>query len=225
MDRTYPYFLVNFKSYEETAGDDGLAFVETIERVSEATDTRFAVAPQLPDLRWIAERTSLPVVAQAAIPRDDAGMGDATLETVADAGAAAVFVTHPGLEVGFEAVGPRIARCRDLGLESIVWVPDRETARAALSFDPDCLLYERPSDVASEAGMVRTNPERIERFVEFVADESPRTAVFVGGGVRTAEDVERAFACGVDATGAASAAVEADDREGWLRSIAAAVPD
>ncbi|AXR77051.1 triose-phosphate isomerase [Natrarchaeobaculum sulfurireducens] len=225
MRRLSPYFLVNFKSYEETAGDDGLAFIETIERVSEATDTRFAVAPQLPDLRWIAERTSLPVVAQAAIPRSDAGMGDATIEAVADAGAAAVFVTHPGLEVGFESVGPRIARCRDLGLESIVWVSDRETARAALSFDPDCLLYERPSDIASDDGMVRTDPERIERFVEFVSDESPRTSVFVGGGVRTAEDVERAFACGVDATGAASAAVEATDREGWLRSIAAAVPD
>lgn len=218
----YPVFLVNYKGYEGTTGDDGLAFAETIERVAADVGVRFALAPQPPDLRWLAERASLPLVAQTGVPRERAGTGDVTLEAVADAGADGVFVTHPEADVGLGSVGRAVARCRDLGLESIVWAPDRESARAALAFDPDCLLFERPGDIASEEGMVRTDPARVERFVEAVAEADAR--VFVGGGVRTPADVERAFDCGVDATGAASAAVEARDREAWLRSIASALP-
>ncbi|ELY73947.1 hypothetical protein C490_00850 [Natronobacterium gregoryi SP2] len=42
--------------------------------------------------------------------------------------------------------------------------------------------------------------------------------------IRTADDVERAFDCSVDVTGGASAVVEAEDRETWLRPIATAIP-
>lgn len=224
MGLEYPVFLVNYKTYEGTTGDGGLAFAETIDRVRDETGSRFAVAPQLPDLRLVAERTDLPVVAQTGTPRTESGMGDVTLEAVADAGADAVFVSHPENEAAFTALERAVDRCRDLGLESIVAVESLATTRMALTADPDCLLFERPADIESEAGLIRSRPERIESFVETVADERPATRTFVGGGVRTAEDVARAFDCDVDATGAASAAVETENRESWLRSIATAVP-
>ncbi|SDD31368.1 triose-phosphate isomerase [Natrinema hispanicum] len=219
-----PIFLVNYKTYAGTSGDAALAFAETIERVRDETGSRFAVAPQLPDLRLVAERTALPIVAQTGVPRAESGMGDVTLEAVANAGADAVFVSHPEHEAALTAVDRAVDRCAELGLESIVAVESLTTARMALAAGPDWLLFERPADIATEEGMVRTHPERIEAFVEAVANEAPETRTFVGGGVRTADDVTRAFDCGVDATGAASAAVEADDREAWLRSIATAVP-
>ncbi|TMT87636.1 triose-phosphate isomerase [Haloterrigena sp. H1] len=219
-----PVFLVNYKTYAGTTGDDALAFAKTIERVRDETGRRFAVSPQPTDLRLVAERTALPIVAQAGVPRADGGMGDVTLEAVAAAGADAVFVSHPESEAAFTAVARAVDRCEELGLESIVAVESLPTARMALAADPDWLLFERPADIATDEGMIRTHPERIEAFVETVANEATETRTFVGGGVRTAEDVSRAFDCGVDATGAASAAVEADDREAWLRSIATAIP-
>ena len=224
MGLTHPFFLVNYKTYAGTTGDDALAFAKTIERVRDETGRQFAVAPQLPDLRRVAERTDLPIVAQAGVPRAESGMGDVTLEAVAAAGADAVFVSHPENEAAFTAVARAVDRCAEVGLESIVAVESLTTAQMALAADPDWLLFERPADIATDEGMVRTQPERIEAFVEAVGDVAPETRTFVGGGVRTAEDVARAFDCGVDATGAASAAVEADDREAWLRSIATAVP-
>ena len=224
MALEYPYFLINFKTATETVGEDGLAFARTIERVRDDTGRQFAVAPQLTDLRLVAERTALPVVAQAATLAENAVMGATTYEAVAAAGADAVFINHPQNEATFADVARAVDRCADRGLESIVCVNSLEQGRAALTFDPDCLLFERPDDIASESGMVRTHPERIEAFVDMVATENPRTRVFVGGGIRTAADVEQAFACGVDATGAASAALEATDRAAWLRSIAASVP-
>lgn len=224
MALAYPYFLVNCKTYDGTTGEDGLAFARTIQRVVEDTGRRFAIAPQLPDIRLIADRTTLPVVAQAGTRREDATMGGVTLEAVAAAGADAVFVTHPENDAAFGDLPRLIDRCEHLGLESIVTVNGLDGARAALSFGPDCLLLERPDDIASEGGLVRADPDRVEAFVELVASERPETRTFVGGGIRTADDVGRAFSCGVDATGAASAAVDAPDREAWLRSIADAVP-
>lgn len=223
---SYPHFLVNVKTYEGTVGDDALEIAETVARVAAETGCRFVLAPQLTDLRLVADRTDLPLIAQTAVRREDGGMGRVTCEAVAVAGADGVFVNHPGNETAFCDIGPTVERCADLGLESIVWVDDLEAARAALALEPapDCLLFERPTDVASEGGLVRTRPERIDAFVTEVDELAPGTAVFVGGGIRTAVDVERAFDRGVDATGAASAAMEVDDLESWLRSIAAAVP-
>ncbi|MDQ2050714.1 triose-phosphate isomerase [Natronolimnohabitans sp. A-GB9] len=225
MALEYPFFLINFKTAAETVGEDGLAFAQTIERVGAATGTRFAIAPQPTDVRLVADRTDLPVVAQSARHGEDAALGTPTLEAVAAAGADAVFVNHPQNEATFGDVPRLIDRCRECSLESIVCVNSREQGRAALAYDPDCLLFERPDDIASEEGLIRTHPDRLEAFVEMVEREGSRTRVFVGGGVRTADDVERAFDCGVDATGAASAALAADDLEAWLRSIADAVPD
>ncbi|ELY52522.1 triose-phosphate isomerase [Natronolimnohabitans innermongolicus] len=224
MALEYPYFLVNYKTATETVGEDGVAFTRTIDRVARETETRFAVAPQPTDIRLVASTTDLPIVAQFATRREDAALGTPTLEAVAAAGADAVFVNHPQNEATFADVPRLLERCSELGLESIVCVNSREQTRAALTYDPDCLLFERPADIASEAGLIRTHPERIASFVETVEAAAPATRTFVGGGVRTADDVERAFDCGVDATGAASAALEADDREAWLRSIANAVP-
>ncbi|ADD04840.1 triosephosphate isomerase [Natrialba magadii ATCC 43099] len=225
----YPFFLVNTKTNPEVVGDDLREFAATVERVADDTERRFALAPQVPDIRLVASETTLPIVAQTAVRHEDASIGDATCEAVAAAGADAVFVNHPENEDTFGTVGRLIERCDALGLESIVCVPDHQTAAAALAFDPapDCLLFEQPADIASEGGMVRSDPEGLESFVEFVAAESSKTRVFVGGGIRTAEDVEQAFDCGVDATGAASAALEAaagDDFEAWLRAVAAVMP-
>ena len=226
MSLAYPHFLVNCKTYDGTAGADGLALARTIETVAAETGTAFAVAPQTPDLRLLAAETELGVVAQS-IDALESGRdnGRISLEAVADAGADGVLINHPESPDSLTDVAHLVEGCADVGLESIVCVHSRELARAALAFDPDCLLFENPADVATDRAMSRTAPDRLERFVELVAAENPRTRVMAGGGISVAEDVERAFELGVDAAGAASAFLEAEDRRAWLGDVAAAIPD
>jgi triosephosphate isomerase len=95
--------------------------------------------------------------------------------------------------------------------------------RAALSFDPDCLLFENPADIASDRALARTDPARVETFVSMVDAESPRTRVLLGGGISTGADVKASLEHGADAAGAASAFVGASDREAWLTAVAAAL--
>jgi triosephosphate isomerase len=224
MALTYPHFLINYKLYEGTAGTDGLELAKTIEAVQRRTGATFAVAPQIPDIYRIAEETDLSVVAQS-IDALAAGRrnGRISLAAVAEAGAAGVLVNHPESPAEFSEVGDVVAGCGEYGLESIVCVDSVDLGRAALTFDPDCLLFEKPADVASDRALARTHPERVEAFVSMVESENPETRILLGGGISTAADVTASLERGADAAGAASAFVDATDREAWLSDIAASL--
>lgn len=221
MALTYPHFLINYKLYEGTAGAAGLELAKTIEAVHRRTGATFAVAPQTPDIYRIAEETALPVVAQS-IDALEAGRGNGqiSLAAVAEAGAAGVLVNHPESPAEFGDVGDVVAGCAEYGLESIVCVDSVDLGRAALTFDPDCLLLENPADVASDRALARTNPERVDAFVSMVESENPGARILLGGGISTARDVTASLEHGADAAGAASAFVDASDREAWLSEIA-----
>jgi len=224
MGLDYPHFLVNFKIYEGTAGDDGLELARTIEAVADRTGESFAVAPQTPDVARVAGETSLAVVAQAIdATRTGRGNGRISIQAVAAAGADGVLIDHPESRATLSEVEEFVTRCGEYGLESIVCVDGVRTGRAALAFDPDCLLFERPADVATGRSATRTRPERVEAFVSMVDDVNPRARVLLGGGISTAADVERALELGADAAGAASAFVEATDRRAWLSDVADAL--
>ncbi|PSQ16651.1 triose-phosphate isomerase [Halobacteriales archaeon QS_8_69_26] len=225
MNLEYPLFLINYKLYEGTVGEEGLAYARTVQRVMEDAGARFALAPGTPDLRLVAENADVPVVAQAVDPVETGrGTGAVLPEAVREAGAEAVLVDHPEHRETLDGVERVIDRCRAVGLDTIVCADGVEAARAVLAFDPDCLLFENPADVATGRAITRTHPERVESVVESVAAENPRTKVLVGGGITDPEDVARGFELGADAAGAASAALGADDREAWLRGIAGAMP-
>lgn len=221
MALTYPHFLVNFKRYEGTAGTDGLELAKTVEAVQHRTGATFAVAPQIPDIYRIAEETDLSVVAQS-IDAVAAGRGNGqiSLAAVADAGAAGVLVNHPESPAAFSDVDDIVAGCAEYGLESIVCVDSVDLGRAALTFDPDCLLFENPADIASDRALARTNPERVDAFVSMVEAENPAVRILLGGGISTAADVAASLEHGADAAGAASAFVDASDRPAWLKAIA-----
>lgn len=224
MRPEYPYFLINFKIYDGTAGDDGLALVKTVEEVAEETGASFAVAPQTPDLARVAEGTALPVFAQSVDAScEGRGNGAVALPTLADAGVGGVLINHPESRDGFDDVAEKVSACGNYGLESVVCVDTVEKACAALAFDPDCLLFENPDDIGTGRSVVDARPELVERFVAAVEDANPRTRVLVGGGISDATDVEGALELGADAAGAASAFVESDDRRAWLSEIADAL--
>lgn len=224
MALAYPNFLVNLKRYDGTAGEDGLELARTIEAVAEETGATFAVAPQTPDLRLFAEETTLPIVAQAVDALEPGrGNGKIGIDAVTRAGADGLFVSHPESPATMGEVEATIDRCRDFDLESIVCVSSLAGARAVSAFDPDCLLLERPEDIATDRAIPETHPDLLEDVVTLAAESEFR--VLVGGGVSDASDVDAALQAGADAAGASSAFVEASDRRGWLDAIGKVLAD
>jgi triosephosphate isomerase len=217
----YPHFLINFKAYDGAYGPDAASYAREIETVREETDAEFVVAPQTVDLRLVAENTSLPVVAQAIDAIEPGrGTGSVLPEAVAEAGVEGAVINHPEQSDALADVETKVSRCDELGLDSMVSVNSIETGRAVLSFDPDCLIFEDPADIATGEALPQTNPELVEEFVAAVEEANARTKVLLGGGISTANDVERGFELGADAAGAASAAIQATDRRAWLEAVA-----
>jgi len=225
MNLMYPYFWVNFKIYSGTSGPGGVEIAQTTERVGEETGAQFVVSLQIPDIRLVSERTDLPILAQRADASEPGrDMGNILLETLSRAGAEAVVINHAEDRDSLADLATKIDRCVDIGLDSMVCVDSIEMGRSVAQLDPDTLVFEKPDDIATEQAITQTHPERVEQFVEMVETTNPRTKVFVGGGISTAEDVRLAFEQGADATGSASSVVGADDRHRILTEIANAMP-
>lgn len=225
MNLDYPYFQINFKVYPGTGGQDGLEFARMIDTVAAETGAEFVLAPQIPDIRLVAEETELAVMA----PRMDAleagrGMGKILPETISAAGAEAVVINHAENRDTFVDVERKIDRAREADLDSIVCVDSIEMGEAVATFDPDAVIYEKPGDISTDRAITQTHPERVEEFIAMMDAENPGTKVLVGGGISTPEDVRLAFEQGADATGAASAVSLADDPASLLRSIASVLP-
>lgn len=219
------FFLVNFKVYQGTVGDDGVSVAETIERVAESTGTPFVVAPQTPDLRRHARSTSMPVIAQSVDPVEPGrGTGRILPEALAAAGAAGTLVNHAEHPVKHDDMARVIERCRSVGLESIVCVDSLAAGRSVATLDPDWLLFEKPADIATDRTMARAQPGQVRAFLSMIEETNPRTRCLLGGGISTAADVEAAFVLGADGVGASSAVLRAADPAAWLEAVAAAVP-
>lgn len=226
MATEYPRFGVNFKVYPETIGTKGVEIARTIERVQEETGATFSVTPQLPDLRLVAEETELTVsAAYCDAVEPGRGMGRLLPETLRDAGASSVVINHTENPDTLEDIAVKIERCKAVGLRSSVLVGSVEMGRAVAQLDPHEMTFEVPGDIAGDRAVTRARPERIREFVEMVKEENADIRVSAGGGVETAEDVRAAFELGLDATGAASGIVTADDRYDRLTEIGEVVAE
>lgn len=222
----YPHFQVNCKIYPGTGGDEGLEFARTVERVQSDTDATFVFTPQLPDLRRIATETDLAVTTPVVDGvKPGRGIGKILPETIEAAGALGAVINHAEARDTLSSIERKIERCKQVGMDSIVCVDSIEMGRAVAAFDPDCLVFEKPADISTDRAITQTHPDLVREFVQTIDDVNPRTAVLVGGGISTVDDVRRAFEQGADATGAASAISLADDPEARLRSIGEAFED
>jgi len=216
-----PHILINFKAYDGTAARNGLALLEQISDIQQRTGASFVVAPQIADLSLSAKESDIPVIAQVATAgNNQTHNGKVPIQTVAASGAAGVVVNHPENERSIRAIEREIAAANAVGIESIVCVNSIEMGRAVLEFGPDWLLFERPADIASGNSLAETAPDRVEQFVSMVEENEPDTRVMLGGGISDGKAVAEAFRCGVNAAGAASAFVDADDKKAWLSEVA-----
>ncbi|GAB6880616.1 triose-phosphate isomerase [Halorubrum gandharaense] len=220
MSLPTPCFLCSFKTYPGTAGRDGVSLARELAGAASDAGVPAAIAPQIPDLRLFAEAVDVPLIAQAAdAAAAGEGTGDVLVETLATAGADALFVNHPEREASLSETRELIRRCDDVGLDAVVCVRSVAEARAVTEFGADWVLFERPEDVASGEPLVAEEPARVREAVDAVASVNSTTRIAVGGGVAEPSHVAAARECGVDGVGAASAVVTAENPAETLRGL------
>lgn len=186
--------VVNFKTYKEGTGEKAVKLAKICQEAAKETGVKVLAVVQAADIFRVASKISLPVWAQHV---DDIGYGPNTgqvlPETVLAAGAVGTLLNHSENKLPVQVIGSTIARCKNLGLRTLVCAESVGEAKEIAQFKPDLIAYEPPEFIGSRTTSVSTaKPGIIKDFVKEIKD----TPILVGAGVHSKEDVKIAIKLG-----------------------------
>ncbi|MFH0820293.1 MAG: triose-phosphate isomerase [Candidatus Peregrinibacteria bacterium] len=208
--------ITNFKTYEQATGDKAVALAKVHETVAREMSAPIWIAVQAIDLARVCAAVNIPVLAQHV---DPVGYGNSTgsvmPEAVKMAGAKGTLLNHSERRLNREILGQAIARCKEVGLITVVCAKDPEEGASFLEFNPDFIAVEPPDLIGGDVS-VTTRPEVVTKSVELIGSEK----LLVGAGVKNGQDVHKAVQLGAKGVLLASGVTKAKDPKAVLVDLA-----
>ena len=219
--------LVNVKTYEETTGERALRLAKAMGRVAAETGVTLALAPQLIDLRALAQANDVPVYAQHVDPVPaGAHTGWVAPRAVKDAGAVGTLLNHSEHRLlGTGASQPRdplaaaVEAARAAGLVVVACGQDPHDSERVARTKPHYVAVEPPELIGGEVSVTTADPEIVRATVERVHDVAPGVKVLCGAGVKNGRDVRAALELGTAGVLLASGVAKARDWDAVLRDL------
>lgn len=200
--------IVNFKTYEETSGDNALKVALLCEKAAKETGKKVIVCVQAVDLRLVSSKVSIPVYAQHVDDSEfGANTGSIVPEAVILAGAKGTLINHSEKRIPEKEIARIVTKCRNLGVKSIVCAKDAKEARILSFYRPDFIAIEPPELIGGEISVSSAEPEVIKKTVV----NSSGVPVLCGAGVHTRKDVSKAIRLGTKGVLLASGVAKALD--------------
>lgn len=216
----FPLVIVNFKTYPEATGENAVRLAEIISDISRESGVSSAVAPQAPDIREIARRVKIPVLAQHVDPiKPGRNTGFLSPECVKSAGAVGTLVNHSEHKLPLDQVDSIIKRAREAGLVTVVCTADTAESRSVAGLAPDVIAVEPPELIGTGIPVSKARPEVVVESVKTVKEVNPEIKVLCGAGITRGADVTRAMELGAEGVLIASGVVCAKDQAAAYRDI------
>jgi len=194
--------ILNFKTYEESTGDNALKLAKICDDVAGETGANIIVVPQVSDIYRISKEIEIPVYAQHIDNiKYGSNTGHVLPETVKAAGATGSLVNHSEMRLKLADIEANIEKLRGLGMTSIICTNNVNTTKAAASLNPDFVAIEPPELIGSGISVSQAQPEIVSGSVDIVKKINPKVKVLCGAGITKGEDVKRALelgTCGMD---------------------------
>ncbi|AEC51388.1 triosephosphate isomerase [Pyrococcus sp. NA2] len=219
-----PIIAINFKTYIEATGKRALEIAKAAERVYKDTGVTIVVAPQLVDLRMIAESVEIPVFAQHVDPiKPGSHTGHVLPEAVKEAGAVGTLLNHSENRMILADLEAAIARAKEVGLMTMVCSNNPMVSAAVAALNPDYVAVEPPELIGTGIPVSKAKPEVITGTVELVKKVNPDVKVLCGAGISTGEDVRKALELGTVGVLLASGVTKAKDPEKAIRDLVSGI--
>ena len=219
-----PLIVVNFKVYAEVCGEKGIALAKTCEKVSEETGSQVIACPQMTDLGYTCATVATPVWSQNA---DDVALGGntghSTVEALASAGAKGTLLNHSECRKKISDISSLVKRCDKKGLDTCICTNDISVSCACAALVPTYVAVEPPELIGGDISVTTADPGIVSSTVEAVEAVNSSVNVLCGAGVKTAEDVKKAWELGAKGVLLASGVVKAKDPYQILSGLASAV--
>lgn len=215
-----PLIVVNFKTYPNTIGKNGLEMAKKIERVSKDTGINFAIAASAPDIRLLSENVDIPVFAQHCEPNNGGrGTGTVTVSMIKEAGAAGTLLNHSENQIPIEKIRRIREQARGIGLKVIICADSAESAAGLAQLQPDAIAVEPPELIETGLSVSKAQPDVLIRTASLVR----KVPFLCGAGISSKDDVKLALKYGSKGVLLASAVIKAQDPEAKLRELAQGV--
>ena len=215
-----PVVAINMKTYPESCGFGGQKLAELCEEVAIATGKSIAIAPQQIDLSLFVDLFEVPIFAQHVDNvKQGSSTGRITPEAIAEIGCTGTLINHSEYRIPAEDVEALVARCKELGLITIVCTKDPEESQAYAKFGPDFIAVEPPELIGGDISVTTANPEVVSDSVKLVKDVAPDVKVLCGAGVKNGQDVATAIELGAEGVLLASGVVKAKDQKSVLMDL------
>ncbi len=219
-----PIILVNFKTYIEATGDRALKLAEAASKVSLETGVCIGLAPQIADLRMVAQSVDLPVFAQHIDPiKPGSHTGHILPESVKSAGAVGTLINHSERRLKLADIDAAIARARELGLVTVVCANNASVSAASASLNPNMIAVEPPELIGTGIPVSKAKPEVVTNTIENVRRVNSEVTILCGAGITNGDDVSAAIKLGTEGVLVASGIVKAKDPYKVLSEFADAI--
>ena len=204
--------FVNFKTYEETAGEKGLNLIRVIEAVAGESQIKIIPAVQVIDLENILEKTKLEIWVQSIDPVDHgAHTGSILAEEVAEAGAKGTLLNHSEKKFNdFNQLSLANEKALASGLKTLIFASDTEELSRVLDLKPTFVSYEPPDLIGStEVSVSQAKPEIVSQAAKMAKEKG--IPLIVGAGIHSGQDVRRSLELGAAGVALATDVVKAQN--------------
>jgi triosephosphate isomerase len=192
-----PIVILNFKTYLESSGTNGLNLSKTLEIVADETGINMIAAPQTADIYRIKEETRIPIVAQHIDNINPGGhTGSNLLECLKESGIDGSLINHSEKRMTLADIDENIKKLSNNDLTSIVCTNNVNTSEAVANFKPDFIAVEPPELIGSGISVSQAEPEVVEGTVKKVKSVNKHIKVLCGAGISTGDDMKSALDLG-----------------------------
>lgn len=214
--------FVNFKTYKEGTGAQAVNLLQIINSVQAQTKVTVIPVVQVADSR-LCVNTSIYGVWVQHVDAIEYGQNTGWVlpEAVLAQGVKGTFLNHSEhkFPVSSDQLSVAVKRCREVGLETVVFAADLEELEKVLKFKPTYVAYEPPELIASKETSVAKVKLDVVRRAAGVAKEVG-VPLIVGAGIKDIGDVKGSLSAGAVGVAVSSAVVLAEDPRKVLMELA-----
>jgi len=210
-----PFVMVNFKTYKESTGKNGIKLAKSLARVK----GNLALCPQSTEIREIA-KLKIPVFAQHIDPIEyGRNTGWLLAEAVREAGASGALINHSEHQLCFDDIKKCVEACRRVKLLSIVCASNKRIVGLIAKLKPDYIAIEPPELIETGLAVSQVKPNVVLDAVKAAKKIDKNLKVICGAGISKGEDVKKALELGTVGVLVSSAIVKAKKPEEVLKEM------
>lgn len=210
--------IINFKTYKEATGKNGLIIAQIAQKISEQVGVRIVVVPQPTDIYQIKKATGIEVWAQYLDPIDpDRYTGFISPYALQHAGATGVLINHSEKKLALKEIEKRVKYAKKYGLTTLVLTDSAEEAEKINLMEPDYIGYEKEELIAGNVPIIEVEGPNIENVMGKI--DRP---LIVGSGINDKDDITESLKIGAQGVILASSVIKAQDIEEKILELAKA---